>query len=159
MFTLFSVHRHSYGVIPLRMRDGVVECLLINQKKSSRAFDGAYWTFPKGTPEKGETGMETAIRETKEEVGINFDDIDPDFSYDDSYSFVDGLTRIDKIVTYYIGRASEGDVVVQDKEVHEAMWLPLAEAHIKLTNDHARLIVDAISARLPHARLFASKSV
>ena len=158
MLTLFTTKRHSYGVIPLRLHDGVVECLLINQKDTHNPRP-EYWTFPKGTPEKGETGMETAIRETKEEVGMSFDDIDPDFSYDDSYSFTVGMTRIDKVVTYYMGRATEGSVVVQDTEVHEALWLPLAAARLKLTNDHARAIVDAIEVRLPHSRLFAPKSV
>lgn len=158
MFTLFTQSRHSYGVIPLRLREGVVECLLINQKDNHKN-NAEYWTFPKGTPEKGETDMETAVRETKEEVGVSFDDVDPDFSYDDLYTFVAGFTRINKVVTYYIGRTTPGEVVVQEKEVREAAWLPLADARAKLTNDHARTIVDAILARLPHSRLFASKSV
>jgi len=156
MFTLFSSQRHSYGVIPLREHAGAIECLLINQKDPQRV---EYWTFPKGTPEKGETGMETAIRETKEEVGVSFEEIDDGFSYDDTYSFTVGFTRIDKVVTYYIGRVLPGEIVVQQKEVHEARWLPLSEAREKITKVHARAIIDAIQMRLHDSRLFAPKSV
>jgi 8-oxo-dGTP pyrophosphatase MutT (NUDIX family) len=154
MFTLFTQTRHSYGVIPLRSTERGIECLLIDQKDSNAPVRNEYWTFPKGTPEKGETGMETAIRETREETGIEFADIDPDFICDDQYTFSVGFTKIHKTVTYYIGRTEEGEVIVQEKEVRGYAWLPLRDARAKLTNDHARLIIDAIVTHLPASRLF-----
>ena len=36
-----------------------------------------FWSFPKGHQEKGETDIETAIRETKEETGLDVRIIDP----------------------------------------------------------------------------------
>ena len=154
MFTLLFARRHSYGVIPLRQTERGIEILLIDQKDSSRVSGGAYWTFPKGTPEKGETGRETAVRETREETGITCTTIDPSFAYDETYSFTVGLTRYDKIVTYYIGRADSSKVTMQEKEVKDHVWLPLSDARMKLTHDNARSIIDAITARLPHSRLF-----
>jgi len=155
MFTLFTRTRHSYGVIPLRQTERGVECLLIDQK-DSHVPGAEYWTFPKGTPEKGETGRETAVRETREETGISCDVIDPDFLYDEQYSFTVGLTRYNKTVTYYIGRG-DGDVKIQEKEVNDHVWLPLDLAREKLTHDNARPIIDAIHAHLPNSRLFDSK--
>jgi 8-oxo-dGTP diphosphatase len=156
MFTIFTKRRHSYGVIPLRMTPRGVECLLIDQKDVHKP-GAEYWTFPKGTPEAGETGLETAARETKEETSIQCSTIDNEFVYDDNYVFTVGLTRIEKTVTYYIGVADTDEVNVQEAEVRSSLWLPLQEARAKLTNDHARLIIDAIVARLPHARLFTGK--
>ena len=157
MFTLFTQKRHSYGVIPLHITERGVECLLIDQKDSNAPVRDEYWTFPKGTPEKGEVGMETAVRETREETGIVFADVDPDFIYNDQYTFIVGFTKIHKTVTYYIGRAEEGEVIVQEKEVRGHAWLPLTEAKAKLTNEHARQIVDAIIKHLPNSRLFDPK--
>ena len=156
MFTLFFARRHSYGVIPLRQTERGIEILLIDQKDTHNPRP-AYWTFPKGTPEEGETGIETAIRETREETGVVCDLIDEKFVYDDKYTFSVGFIKIKKTVTYYIGQAREGEVMVQEKEVRGYAWLNLQEAHAKLTNDRARLIIDAIEARLPHSRLFAKK--
>jgi 8-oxo-dGTP pyrophosphatase MutT (NUDIX family) len=153
MFTLFTKRRHSYGVIPLRVKGDGVECLLIDQKDVHKP-GAEYWTFPKGTPEQGETGIETALRETKEETGVGCSHIDPEFVYDDHYVFTVGLTQIEKTVTYYIGVADTSEVHVQEAEVRSSLWLPLVAAQAKLTNDHARKIIDAIVARLPHARLF-----
>lgn len=157
MLTLFTQTRHSYGVIPLRKTARGIEMLLIDQKDARNAAGDTYWTFPKGTPEKGETSLETATRETREETGIECEDIDPTFSYDDHYTFSAGLTQISKTVTYYIGRAKAGEVVVQEKEVRDHAWLPLSEARAKLTNDHARNIIDAVESYLPNSRLFESK--
>ncbi len=156
MFSIFTQTRHSYGVIPLRKNGSGVEVLLIDQKDAH--IPGAeYWTFPKGTPEKGETGLQTAIRETGEEAGIVCDEVDPEFVYDERYTFQVGFTRINKTVTYYIGKADGKEVTIQEAEVRDHVWLPLPEARKKLTHDNARPIIDAIAAHLPSSRLFTSK--
>jgi 8-oxo-dGTP pyrophosphatase MutT (NUDIX family) len=154
MTVFFFTTRHSYGVIPLRKTAQGIECLLINQIDNHKK-ETDYWTFPKGTPEEGETGLETAVRETKEETGVICVDIDPQFEYHDHYTFTVGLTTIKKTVTYYIGRAESEVVSVQEIEVRDYAWLPLLDARNKLTNDHARTIVDAILTHLPEARLFS----
>jgi 8-oxo-dGTP diphosphatase len=135
------------------MKEGVIECLLIDQKDVHKP-DAPYWTFPKGTPEEGETGLETARRETKEETGIDCTMVDEIFVYDDHYTFIAGFTRIEKTVTYFVGRADIAEVCVQEAEVRSSQWLPLQAAREKLSHDRARLIVDAIVAHLPHSRLF-----
>jgi 8-oxo-dGTP pyrophosphatase MutT (NUDIX family) len=138
----------------LRQSERGIECLLINQIDDILDTE-EYWTFPKGTPEHGETPLETAVRETREETGLMCEDIDHEFTYDDHYSFRVGFTRINKIVTYFIGRVHDGEVRVQNTEVRDFIWLPLTEARAKLTNDQARSIIDAITAYLPQSRLFA----
>jgi bis(5'-nucleosidyl)-tetraphosphatase len=151
----FTTIRHSYGVIPLRKTSRGIECLLINQIDNHKK-ETEYWTFPKGTPEKGETPLQTAIRETWEEVGISCDPIDETFSYDDHYTFTVGLETIEKTVTYYIG-VTDADAMPQQSEVRECVWLSLDDARAKLTNDRARNIIDAIQTHLRTSRLFEVK--
>ena len=109
--------RHSYGVIPIIKDGDSFQILLINQKDSK----GDYWTFPKGTPEVGETALETAVRETAEEVGLVMDTLDPDFSCTEEYSFESRGARIKKQVTYYLGVPTSRQTTAQEAEVRECV--------------------------------------
>ena len=51
-------------------------CIILKNDKvlliGARDDDGnLYWSFPKGHQEEGETDIETALRETREEVGLD----------------------------------------------------------------------------------------
>ena len=153
MFTLFTQQRHSYGVIPIIKDAGSYQILLINQKDSK----GDYWTFPKGTPEKGESGQQTALRETKEETGLEIEMLDEDFSYNEEYTFESRGERIEKVVTYYIGTPLSRETTAQEAEVHECVWMTFETARAKVTFDGARAVIDAIEKHLPNSRLFAEK--
>ena len=147
---------HSFGVIPLRKGAFEIEVLLIDQ--INRLSPGTeYWTFPKGTPEKSETGLETAIRETKEETGVVCESVDDTFAYDQEYTFEDEGTVYEKKVTYFIGRSDNSIVQMQESEVKDFTWLPLDVARERLTRESAHSVIDAIVAHLPHSRLFAKK--
>lgn len=57
-------HNLSCGIILL---NEVGELLL------AHATNTTHWDIPKGGPEDGESRMQTALRETKEEIGINLE--------------------------------------------------------------------------------------
>ena len=145
--------RHSYGVIPIIKDGDSFQILLINQKDSK----GDYWTFPKGTPEVGETALETAVRETAEEVGLVMDTLDPDFSCTEEYSFESRGARIKKQVTYYLGVPTSRQTTAQEAEVRECVWMTFETARTKVTFDGARAVIDVIEKHLPNSRLFAEK--
>lgn len=64
------------------------------------------WDLPKGHAEAGESIIETALRETEEETGIDASgiEVDPDFRFVTEYRVV-GKRRgtYDKRVTYFLG--------------------------------------------------------
>ena len=145
--------RHSYGVIPIIKDGDSFQILLINQKDSK----GDYWTFPKGTPEVGETALETAVRETAEEVGLVMKKVDQDFSCTEEYAFESRGGRIEKQVTYYLGVPTSHETIPQEAEVHECTWMTPETARAKVTFDGARAVINAIEKHLPNSRLFAEK--
>ncbi len=51
------------GAVVFRRREGVFEIFFVKNAYG-------YWTFPKGKQEKGESLVDTAIRETSEEAGL-----------------------------------------------------------------------------------------
>jgi predicted NUDIX family NTP pyrophosphohydrolase len=61
---------HSYGLLLFQQREGRLQVLLVHPGGPFWAGkdDGA-WSIPKGLPEPGESGLETARREFQEETG------------------------------------------------------------------------------------------
>ena len=62
---------HSAGVLLYRRQQGELKVLLIKPGGPFwRKRDVGAWMIPKGMVEQGETALEAAIREFKEEVGV-----------------------------------------------------------------------------------------
>ena len=89
------------------------------------------WALPKGNLDPGESPAETAVREVKEETGVDGRLVEKlgDVRY--TYTRRGGL-RVFKIVSFYLLRAGRGRIGEIEEamrvEVAEARWLPLDEA-------------------------------
>ena len=89
------------------------------------------WTLPKGTPAVGETVEETALREVREETGIEARIVDDLGSI--QYSFARRGVRFNKEVRHFLMEAMGGDVTLHDAEYDEARWFAFADALTQLT--------------------------
>lgn len=112
----------SVGALP--MLDGV-EVVLVGFLRDDT------WTLPKGTPAIGETVEETALREVREETGIQARILDDLGSI--QYSFARRGVRFNKEVRHFLMEAIGGDVTLHDAEYDEARWFVFAEAVRRLT--------------------------
>ncbi len=122
-------HEFSAGVIVYYPGQHGTEFLLIYAKATN------YWGFPKGKLENNETKQQAAIRETKEETGLDVKLVAP-FEHTISYFFRDKkATLIKKTVYFYVGRAPNKQIVLS-REHDEFVWLPYAEARSKITYDN-----------------------
>jgi 8-oxo-dGTP pyrophosphatase MutT (NUDIX family) len=89
------------------------------------------WALPKGNIDPGESPAETAVREVREETGIEGRLVEKlgDVRY--VYTRKGGL-RIFKVVSFFLLRAGRGRIGEIDEsmriEVAEARWLPLEDA-------------------------------
>ena len=103
------------------------------------------WVFPKGTPDPGETVEETAIREVREESGLDVEIVRPIGSID--YWFAVPGERVHKIVHFFLMRPSGGDVSRHDHEYDEVRWVSVTDARRMLSYDTYREMLDrAIAA-------------
>ena len=84
------------------------------------------WGLPKGLIEPGEAADATAVREVREETGIEAD-IERDLG-EISYFYVWEGVRVRKSVRFFLMRATGGDVSLHDHEMEEVRWFPLDEA-------------------------------
>lgn len=84
------------------------------------------WGFPKGHVEPGETEMETALRELREETNAQAELI-PEFRKVMEYS-LPGHPEVKKKVVLFLGRWKEGRIIFQKSELQEAAFFPFNEA-------------------------------
>jgi len=143
-----TITDHSYGAIPvLRNENGEWEVLLIEQH--DRREVGTFWGFPKGHAEAGESGEAAALRELKEETGVDDIALVPGVVFETGYSFAENGVRINKTVTYYLVLAKNRAVEIsQPREIAELRWLPLKEAEKRLTHENSREVLKDVLSYL-----------
>ena len=115
-----------------------------------RRHDGrrVIWSLPKGTPDGDETPQETAMREVREETGLQVRILDT--IGDIHYRFVRDGRRIDKTVHYYLMEATGGDLADHDHEFEDVRWVEVAEAETLMRFPTER---DILARALPVAGL------
>lgn len=86
------------------------------------------WSLAKGTPDAGETLEETALREVREETGLDVEMQAPIKSID--YWFADrgGDVRYHKTVHFYLMVPVGGDTSLHDPEFDVVEWFPSERA-------------------------------
>lgn len=105
-------------------------------------YPKGYWDLPKGHVEKGETPLQAAIRELKEETNLEAEII-PGFEESLFYYFK-GLHKelIYKEVKFFVGKAMHKNVILSEEHLGYK-WLPFEDAVEKLTFENAKNIVSA----------------
>ncbi|MFL6624035.1 MAG: bis(5'-nucleosyl)-tetraphosphatase [Sulfurifustis sp.] len=113
--------RLSAGVVVVRCIDGRYRYLLL------RAF--RYWDFPKGLVEPGESSIDAARREVREETGLT----DLEFRWGEQYTETAPYAN-GKTARYYLALATIGDIrlavnpALGRAEHHEFRWIDYEEA-------------------------------
>ena len=114
---------HSAGGVVYRREGGRVEVALASRRTRR---GGLVWGLPKGAVEEDERPEDAAVREVKEETGLeagireSLGDI--------SYWFVWEGARVKKKVSFFLMDAVGGDTAEHDHEMEEVLWFPLSSA-------------------------------
>lgn len=129
----------SCGALVYRKYHGNTEILLIKH------INSGHWSFPKGHVEGDETEVETAMREIKEETGIDVI-IDQSFREIVSYS-----PRRDthKEVVYFIAKAKNTDYIPQEDEIADIRWVEIGRAGSVLAYENDKSIVNKAKNFIP----------
>jgi 8-oxo-dGTP pyrophosphatase MutT (NUDIX family) len=110
------------------VRDG--RCVVIVPTR--RAADGSkVLALPKGHPEDGESAADAALREVREEAGVEARLVEK--LGDVRYWYMRGGRRIAKVVSFFLLEYVSGEVADHDREVEDARWLALERAAEELT--------------------------
>ena len=127
----------SAGVVVYKISGGEPVYLVL---KYAHQYS-AYWEFPKGKIEPGETAEKTALRELYEEAGIDSVTISDAFSEDIYYNFRDKAgEKVSKTVTFFLATTDDVEVVLSEEHSDYA-WLNFEPAYNRLTHENAKNIL------------------
>jgi 8-oxo-dGTP pyrophosphatase MutT (NUDIX family) len=120
----------SFGGVVVRPSDGEVEVALI-RTKNLRGKD--VWALPKGGREEGEDAESAALREVREETGLDAEIVASLENITYWFIWPPEQVRYKKTVHLYLMRATGGDIADHDDEVEEVRWFPASEAIRRVT--------------------------
>jgi 8-oxo-dGTP pyrophosphatase MutT (NUDIX family) len=134
----------SAGGVVHRLIEGRVQIALVHRRAP------VLWALPKGTPDSGETIEETALRETREETGLEVE-IEARLQ-SIRYFFVRGTTRFHKTVHFFLMRPIGGSLDAHDAEFDEVRWTDLSEALAIMSHATERSVVEEAAALIEAGR-------
>jgi 8-oxo-dGTP pyrophosphatase MutT (NUDIX family) len=128
------------------VRDGA--CVVIVPTRP--AADGSkVLALPKGHPEEGESPVDAALREVREEAGVDARLVEP--LGDVRYWYTRDGRRIAKVVSFFLLEYLGGEVEDHDFEVEQARWMALEDAARELSYAGEREMAARALSRLSTA--------
>ena len=126
-------------------------CIIIKDNKVLLVYEKNmnFWGFPKGHMEKEENEIETALREVKEEVGIDVK-INNKKRYVLNYNI---RNEIDKTTVLYVAVPKNDKIIMQESEIEDAKWCNFEEALNTLTFDDSREMFKQVIEDLKNSML------
>ncbi len=125
------------------MREGQVVVIV----PTRRAAGGAQVLgLPKGHIDPGETASQAALREVREETGVEAELVQE--LGEVRYWYRRDGRAVPKSVVFFLFRYLSGDTADHDDEVEEARWMSLQEAHDALSYEGEREMVLRAQAAL-----------
>jgi 8-oxo-dGTP diphosphatase len=114
----------SAGGVAFRWKDSEPEIAIVSVKPKLR------WQLPKGIVDEGESPQVTAVREVREEAGVETEMIKLIETIEYWYRSVKygKPVRYHKFVNFYLLQYKSGDVTDHDHEVEESRWVSFEEA-------------------------------
>jgi 8-oxo-dGTP pyrophosphatase MutT (NUDIX family) len=136
-------NEHSSGGVVIAIRDGLPHVALIATRNKTR------WGLPKGAVTAGETSEAAALREVREETGIEarivrmLDTIE--------YFFRAGDTLIQKTVDFYLMDYVAGELEPQLSEVDDVEWVELLSSLKRASFESERKLLEMVVSSMTPA--------
>ena len=130
------------GVVYRRTDDGVEMALAARRTRRGELV----WGLAKGAIEADESDEDAAVREVREETGLEAE-VESDLG-DIRYLYVWEGVRVRKRVHFFLMRATGGDVAEHDSEMEDVRWFPMRSARKRAAYRGEREVIERATARL-----------
>ena len=104
-------------------------------------YCSGHWDFPKGNKEKGESDIDTALREIAEETGITDVTILDGFKKEIFYKYKRNNQLMSKKVVYFLAKANSTDVRLSSEHL-DFVWEQYEDALKRITYKNSKEILD-----------------
>ena len=129
------------AVIFKRSKDGIKYLLL--------HYEAGHWDFPKGNQEKNETEKQAALREIKEETGIEDVEFVNGFREVIKYFYKKDKETIFKEVVFFLAQSAKEHVKLSFEHIGYA-WMSYEHAYKKLTYNNSKDLLRKANQSLQH---------
>lgn len=135
---------HSYGIVVFQD----------NPRKYLALVKHSGTDLPKGHMEEGETEEQAALREAREESGLADIELIPGYKEDIKFSFGKGKKRVNKTVTYFLGRTKSTKVKISSEHQGFFWFSPQETKRLKFP-EQRRLVqeAEAFLKTVQHSRI------
>ncbi len=120
----------SCGAVVFKKQKDGIKYLLLH-------YGAGHWDFPKGNQEKNETEEQAALREIKEETGIEDIEFTDGFREAISYFYKQGGETVFKEVIFFLAQSATDEVKLSSEHIGYA-WMGYENAYKKLTFNNAK---------------------
>ena len=117
-------------------------CIVFNEKNQILLVhqNTGHWGLPKGHVEPGETEIQTAKREVKEETNIDVE-LNEKFRYTMVYN---PKEDVEKEVVFFIAKSINNKQIAQLKEISEVKWFEFDKAIETITYDNSKELLKKV---------------
>jgi len=136
-----DAEERAAGAVLFREEGGRRLYLLLRHKQ------GGHWGFAKGRIEPGEGTRDAALREIREETGIDGIDFVEGVSVESRYSVHRNGCGLLKTVTYYAARTGDGAIHLSHEHT-DARWVNAVDAQSLLTHAESRRVLVSVDEAL-----------
>ena len=121
-------YEKSCGAVVYCQKENEIKYLLVCERSG-------FWVFPKGHMEAGETEQETALREVKEETGLDITFVTGFRAKDEHNLAREGRPHTIKQTVYFLAEYKNQEFVPQKSEISEIVLLDFESAMAALQLD------------------------
>jgi 8-oxo-dGTP pyrophosphatase MutT (NUDIX family) len=144
-------NEHSSGGVVIAIREGAPHVALIATRNKTR------WGLPKGAVGREETSEAAALREVREETGLEARIVRPLDTIE--YTFRGGDAVIHKRVDFYLMEYVAGELEPQLSEVDDVQWFELSSSLQRASFESERRLLEmALSSMQPSSPQPSSSS-
>jgi ADP-ribose pyrophosphatase YjhB (NUDIX family) len=142
----------SYGGVVVRTETPQTEVALIKPRREEAEGRAGQrpkeevWALPKGGKDEEETPEVAALREVREETGLEAEIIAALEPITYWFVWAPERVRYKKTVHFFLMRATGGDISNHDNEVEEVRFFPLDEAADQVTYASERKLIEQARA-------------
>lgn len=109
-------------LIPFIIKENKLH-LILTLRNQNLSNHGGQISFPGGKREEGETLLETALRESREEIGLSEEEVEIIGELEEEMAYVSNY-----LIKPFVGLVREGaKLKINEREVRELIFLPLDE--------------------------------